>query len=111
MIPRPPRPTLHDTLLPYTTRFRSPLSRRLGFRVDQVAKMRAHVERRHGDEVEPFGFNIAGDVIEQLRRIASRARIGGEEAEVGIDARGDRMIIDGAEMAIDRKRTRMKSSH
>src|SRR3546814_9269197 len=62
--------------------------------------MRAHVERRHGDEVEPFGFNIAGDVIEQLRRIASRARIGGEEAEVGIDARCDRMIIAGAEMAI-----------
>src|SRR3546814_9353276 len=44
--------------------------------------------------------STSGDVIEQLRRIASRARIGGEEAEVGIDARGDRMIIAGAEMAI-----------
>src|SRR3546814_4669086 len=38
--------------------------------------------------------------MERLRRIASRAQIGCEEAEVGIDARGDRMIIAGAEMAI-----------
>src|SRR3546814_3811198 len=65
-----------------------------------LADVLPHVERRHGQHFEPLWLDIAGDVIEQLRRVAPRARVGGEEAEVGIDARGDRVIVAGAEVAI-----------
>src|SRR3546814_6874108 len=47
-----------------------------------------------------IGLDIAGDIVEELRRIAPRARIGGEEAQIGVDACGDRVIIAGPEMAI-----------
>src|SRR3546814_17522306 len=68
--------------------------------VDQIADVLPHVERRHGQHFEPLWLDIAGDVIEQLRRVAPRARVGGAEAEVGIDARGARVIVAGAEVAI-----------
>src|SRR3546814_4100309 len=59
-----------------------------------------HVERRYGHHFKPLGLDIAGDVVEKLRRVAPGARIGGEKAEVGIDARRHRVIIAGAEVAI-----------
>src|SRR3546814_9433322 len=90
-----------------------------------------HVERRYGHHFKPLGLDIAGDVVEKLRRVAPGARLGGEKAEVGIDARRHRVIIAGAEVAIgaiplpfaphdhrqlgvrlpDRKSTRLNSSH
>ncbi len=45
-------------------------------------------------------LDIAGDVIEQLRDIAADPRIRGEEAEIGVNLGGDRMVVAGAEMAV-----------
>src|SRR3546814_19844567 len=58
---------------------RTPGPRRDNLCVDQIADVLPHVERRHGQHFEPLWLDIAGDVIEQLRRVAPRARAGGEE--------------------------------
>jgi hypothetical protein len=34
----------------------------------------------------------------KLRHVAGDRRIGGEEGQVGVDARGDRVVVAGAEM-------------
>src|SRR3546814_16361146 len=47
-----------------------------------------------------FGLDIAGDVIEHMRGIATDARIGGEETEISIYFRGYGMVIAGPEMTI-----------
>jgi hypothetical protein len=65
-----------------------------------VGQAIAQAVRRERQQFQLLRLDIAGDVIEQLRRIAARARIGGEEAQIGIDARGDRVIIARAEMAV-----------
>ena len=45
-------------------------------------------------------LGIAGDEIEDARDVARDHRIGGEEGQVGVDARRDRVVIAGADMAV-----------
>ena len=45
-------------------------------------------------------LGIAGDEVEDLRHVARDRRIGREEGQVGVDARGDRMVVAGAEMHV-----------
>ena len=59
-----------------------------------------HVDRRERDLLQVLGLGIAGDVVEQPRRIAAQRRIAGEEREIGVDLGGHRMIVAGAEMHI-----------
>ena len=70
------------------------------FLIDQPHQVIAHVPRGHGDEFQLLGFDIAGDIVEQLCRIPRGSRISGEEAQIGVDFGRDRMIIAGPEMAI-----------
>src|SRR3546814_7528551 len=54
MIRRPPRSTRTDTLLPYTTLFRSPAGRRLRRRSDRLDRAHPPVHgRRHAMDREP----------------------------------------------------------
>ena len=60
----------------------------------------AQVVRRHVTSSSAARLDIAGDVVEDVGDVAADPGIGGEEAEIGVDARRDRMVIAGAEVAI-----------
>ena len=49
--------------------------------------------------------------LKMRRDVARDHRIGGEERQVGVDARGDRMIIAGADMHIGRERAALAPHH
>ena len=58
-----------------------------------------HVRRdRHPLQLGRLG--IAGDVVEDARDVAGDHRIGGEEGQVGVDARRHRVIVAGADMDV-----------
>src|SRR6476469_2705831 len=61
---------------------------------------RAGVGRGYDQLLQVPRLEIAGDVIEQLGDIAAELRVGGEIAEVGVNARRHRVIISGPEVAI-----------
>ena len=63
------------------------------------------------DALERVGLDIAGHEVEHLGRVAPELGIGGEEAEVGVDARGDRVVIAGAEMHIGADRRPFPAHH
>src|SRR3546814_5569738 len=95
MIRRPPRSTRIDTLFPYTTLFRSDRGRLLAIgqsHLDDVI-----IERARDPRLQPIADGAA-DV---------KARVG----TVGIVAEGERMIRPGQHQIVDRKSTRLNSSH
>ena len=57
-------------------------------------------QRAEGERVHQFRPRVAGHVVEQPRRVARQVGIGGEERQVGVDARGDRVVVAGAEMRV-----------
>ena len=63
----------------------------------------AQRQRRYRHAIELGGLGIAGDVVENARDVAGDNRIAGEERQVGVDARGHRMIIAGADMDVGGK--------
>ena len=71
----------------------------------------AQRQRRDRHLLELGRLGIAGDVVEDARHVARDHRIGGEERQVGVDARGDRMIVAGADMDIGRKRAAFAAHH
>ena len=68
--------------------------------LDAIIQRAAQADGRDREELGVLGLDIAGDEIEQLPGIAPRLGIGGEERQVGIDARGHRVIIAGAKVAV-----------
>src|SRR3546814_12198887 len=101
MVRCPPRPTLTDTLCPYTTLFRSLFIDRRKL----VPGLDAHLG--NGVAVNPpDGFAPALDRLGQARR---RVVIDGASAAVWIF---DRLSAAGAQpVSGDRKSTRLNSSH
>src|SRR3546814_11276395 len=104
MIRRPPRSTRTDTLFPYTTLFRSVEPRRL-----DRARGRAviqGIERRTAREKRPFGRfharNAAAFLIDQDRQVGPAVEI----AKLVGEAPQLLAVLD-----IDRKSTRLNSSH
>src|SRR5690606_2748863 len=77
---------------------RTPRLRMLDLGMDVGNEARAHVDRRDGQKVKILRLRISGDVVEDLRRVVSEAGIAGEHRAVGINLRGDRMVVAGAEM-------------
>src|SRR3546814_2170983 len=126
---RPPRSTRPDTLFPYTTLFRSP--QRRGDLGSVAAAGRAGVRRGQPRRARarPDLDRVAGDVVAQaavrphsavravargVRRDADHAPDAGRAAQLGLacDARAPALAADqrGAR-AVDRKSTRLNSSH
>ncbi len=68
-------------------------------------------ERRDRQQLEPVRLGVAGDEIEHARDVAADRRVGGEQRHVGIDARRDRVIVAGAEMAIRDERAGFAPDH
>ena len=81
------------------------------FLVDQAIKPAAHGQRRHRQLFQLGRLHVTGDIVHHLRRIARQQRISGEERQIGIDARRDRMIIAGAEMHIGADRRPFAPDH
>ena len=79
--------------------------------VDVLADALAQRERRDRHPFQLGRLGIAGDEIEDARHVARDHRIGGEEGQVGVDARGDRMIVAGADMHIGRERAALAAHH
>src|SRR3546814_3820009 len=100
MIRRPPRSTRTDTLFPYTTLFRSVA---LGDRLEQYV---GRVERGHAGVL----FDDAGHGGH--RRVAHGvARMQVDDVAEG-DAQGRvRVRVDRPALRLDRKSTRLNSSH
>src|SRR3546814_9303178 len=105
MFRRPPRSTRTDTLFPYTTLFRStPLN-------CGVATMIAVTEAAAiavGDTVVVQGLGLLGLYGCAIAKARGARRV------IGIDAVADRLEVAkrfGADLVIDRKSTRLNSSH
>src|SRR3546814_12567535 len=115
MLPRPPRPTRPDTLFPYTTLFRSVvhlgslalrrddgrLANR-GFVIDDHGAIRARYDKLHLFDVDlPTG--------ESWRESAAFA--GGDAAVVADTPTGPLGLSICYDLRLDRKSTRLNSSH
>ena len=68
-------------------------------------------DRRDRHQLEPVRLGVAGDEIEDARDVAADRRIGGEQRNVGVDPRRDRVIIAGADMAIGDQRAALAPHH
>ena len=79
--------------------------------VDQAVERGPQRHRREGDLLHLLGPGVAGHVVEQARGIAAHRRIAGEERQVGVDARRDRMVVAGAEMHVGADRLRLAAHH
>ena len=56
--------------------------------------------RAGGKRLDLGRLGVAGDEIEDARHVAADHRIGAEERQVGVDLRGDGMIVARADMAV-----------
>ena len=68
--------------------------------VDVAQQRLLERDRRDRQLLEPVRLGVAGDEVEHARDVAADRRVGGEQRQVGVDARRDRVIVAGAEMAI-----------
>src|SRR5579862_1441133 len=59
------------------------------FGLDAFEHALANAGRRDRELLEMLGAGIAGDEVEEPRRVAAERRIAGKEAQIGIDARRD----------------------
>src|SRR3546814_12454262 len=100
MIRRPPRSTRTDTLLPYTTLFRSKT-------VLWEWTVRAHSFDRRVEAATAGGFDILPLSYRNYRRELAAGRRGEDLAAIAADQGILLDFLDG----IDRKSTRLNSSH
>src|SRR3546814_1946416 len=106
MIRRPPRSTRTDTLFPYTTLFRS------GFLAEAAVDAFGHVDvvARGTARAVIARFGLDGD---RLRRADCLAQLAGDAALFAVGVAAQRMLAAEAraERTLDRKSTRLNSSH
>ena len=79
--------------------------------VDVLEDALAQVERRDRHLLQLGRLGIAGDEVEDARDVARDRRIGGEERQVGVDARRDRMIVAGADVDVGCERAALAAHH
>ena len=78
--------------------------------VDVLADALAQIDRRHRHLLQLGRLGVAGDEVEDAADVARDHRIGGEERQVGVDARGHRMIVAGADMDVGRRARRPRGA-
>ena len=78
--------------------------------LDVLADALAQIDRRDRHLLELGRLGIAGDEVEDAADVAGDHRIGGEERQVGVDARGHRMIVAGADMDVGRQAPRPRGA-
>src|SRR3546814_9179265 len=112
MIRRPPRSTRTDTLLPYTTLFRSSGSVDLHFQERQ--RSQAGVVVVHRDGAEPVGREIVGVVEFHRRRGGVHGQLhhpGGERSEEHTSELQSLMRISYAVFCLKKKQTNTNNTH
>ena len=57
-------------------------------------------QQRQQLEVAVAHAFLAGELLEHLRDVVGDFRVAGEQAEVGVEARGARMVVAGAQMQV-----------
>src|SRR3546814_6199371 len=110
MIRRPPRSTRTDTLFPYTTLFRSPFGLSRGTAEGSAVLMGEQLIGLPEARLRPLRGKGAGFVFQQpLSALTPHLRIGAQLAEsIGTH---DRQRLAEALADVDRKSTRLNSSH
>src|SRR3546814_11287681 len=97
MIRRPPRSTRTDTLFPYTTLFRS---QQFGPEIGIIARRIAARE----DMAERMGKAVPFRRMDHGHRLAHLV-------QHGVHPRAPRRVVVAVEQQVDRKSTRLNSSH
>src|SRR5262249_7442882 len=72
--------------------------------LDMLVNAIAQRQWRHRHTLELGRFGIAGDEVENAADVARDDRVAGEERQVGVNPRGDWVIIAGADMDIGGER-------
>ena len=72
----------------------------LGFALDFLDHLFVQAERRLQQLGQPRSLREAGELQEQLVHVLADLRIAGEQAVVRVTARGARVVVAGAEMAV-----------
>ena len=65
----------------------------LGLAPDQLPDARAQLHRCHDEAAVVALVRVAGQVVEDVRDVRHDLGIGGEEAEVGVDLCGNRIVV------------------
>ena len=79
--------------------------------VDVIEDALAQRQRRNRHALELGGLGVAGDEVENPRHVAPNSGVAGEERQVGVDARGHRMVIAGADMDVGGERGALAADH
>ncbi len=67
---------------------------------DEAQEALGHGERRHQQRAVVVDLGVRGEVVEDHVHALGDLRIAGEQAQVGIEARGDGVVVAGAEVAV-----------
>src|SRR5262245_46970373 len=70
------------------------------FAADHLGDRFAQVDRRDQQLAVLLLTRVSGQVVEQLRNVFAEILVGGEEPEVGVDARRDRVVVARAEVDV-----------
>ena len=81
----------------------------LGLAMDQADEAFGQGERRDQQRGVVVGFGVRGEVVEDSAHAGGDLRIGGQQAQVGVEARGDGVVVAGAEVAVAARRRRHRS--
>jgi len=72
----------------------------IDFAADKPEETLCHRQRRDEQGAVVVDFGMRGEVVEDHVHALGDLRIAGEQAKVGIEARGDGVVVAGAEMAV-----------
>ena len=67
---------------------------------DEAEEAFGHGERRDEQRAVVVDLGVRGEVVEDHVHALGDLRIAGEQAQVGVEARGDGVVIAGAEVAV-----------
>src|SRR5262247_581695 len=70
------------------------------FSADHLGDRFAQVDRRDQQLAVLLLTRVSGQVVEQLRNVFAEILVGGEEPEIGVDARRDRVVVARAEVDV-----------
>ncbi len=70
------------------------------FAVDQADEALGQGKRRDQQRAVVVGFGVGGEVVENAVHRCRDLRIGGQQAEIGVETRRIRVVVAGAQMRI-----------
>ena len=71
-----------------------------GFAANEAEEAFGHGERSDEERAVVVDLGVGGEVVEDHVHALGDLRVAGEQAEVGVEARGDGVVVAGAEVAV-----------